>query len=110
MSKLVEAKKVLSYDFFAFRGGNRTPLYHFYERVLRQFDLLLPCSQFCLRESSKFWDLPTNKVKILSSSSRTRPPPPASAVKSDSIGAWCFTSDAFAIRKGAMFCLKPSRR
>jgi glycosyltransferase involved in cell wall biosynthesis len=89
MSKLVEAKKVLSYDFFAFRGGNRTPLYHFYERVLRQFDLLLPCSQFCLRESSKFWDLPTNKVKVLFNGVNTeqfKPDPAAAACERREIG------------------------
>lgn len=65
MSRRVNAMKVLSYDFFDFRGGKRTPLYHAYKRVLRRFDLLLPCSQFCLQESSKFWDLPNSKLKIL---------------------------------------------
>jgi glycosyltransferase involved in cell wall biosynthesis len=59
------AKKVLSYDFFAFRGGRRTPLYHVYKRVLRWYDLLLPCSHYCLEESQDFWDLPRTKLRVL---------------------------------------------
>ena len=117
ISKGVKAKKLLSYDFFEFRGGNRTPLYPLYKRMLRQFDILLPVSQFCLKESSAFWDLPADQTQspistasTLSNSSQTRPPPTASAVNSVLISAWSFMSDASAIRKEAMFCLKPSRR
>ena len=65
MSRAVAAKKVLSYDFFHFRGGRETPLYHLYKRVLRCFDLLLPCSQYCLEESQTFWSFPANKLRIL---------------------------------------------
>ena len=89
MSKGVEAKKILSYDFFDFRGGKRTPLYYFYERALRQFDLLLPCSQFCLRESSKFWGLPSNKVRVLYNGVNTeqfKPDPEAAARERRQLG------------------------
>jgi glycosyltransferase involved in cell wall biosynthesis len=65
MSKAVAAKKVLSYDFFHFRRGRKTPLYHAYKRMLRSFDLLLPCSQYCLEESRAFWSLPAKKLRIL---------------------------------------------
>jgi glycosyltransferase involved in cell wall biosynthesis len=80
MSKAVAARKVLSYDFFQFRGGRETPLYHLYKRVLRCFDLLLPCSQYCLDESQNFWSFPANKLRILYNGVNTqqfRPDPEA---------------------------------
>lgn len=89
MSRRVKARKVLSYDFFDFRGGKRTPLYHVYKRVLRQFDLLLPCSEFCRQESSRFWDLPGGKVKILFNGVNTRqfqPDPAAAAAEREKLG------------------------
>jgi glycosyltransferase involved in cell wall biosynthesis len=76
----VAARKVLSYDFFQFRGGRETPLYHLYKRVLRCFDLLLPCSQYCLDESQNFWSFPVNKLRILYNGVNTqqfRPDPEA---------------------------------
>ena len=72
MSKAVAAKKVLSYDFFQFRRGRETPLYHAYKRMLRTFDLLLPCSQYCLEQSQSFWSLPANKLRILYNGVNTR--------------------------------------
>lgn len=82
LSKTVAAKKVLSYDFFHFRGGRETPLYHVYKRVLRCFDLLLPCSQYCLDESQTFWGFPSKKLRILHNGVNTRqfrPDPEAAA-------------------------------
>ena len=64
MSQAVGARKVLSYDFFQFRGGRTTPLYHLYKRALRRFDLLLPCSRYCLEESQSFWRFPAGKLRI----------------------------------------------
>ena len=72
MSNAVAARKVLSYDFFHFRGGRETPLYHLYKRVLRRFDLLLPCSQYCLEESQSFWSFPASKLRILYNGVNTR--------------------------------------
>jgi glycosyltransferase involved in cell wall biosynthesis len=65
MSSFVSAKKILQYDFYYFRGGPNSPLYPIYKHLLRRFDLLLPCSEFCLGESQSFWKLPTNKLKVL---------------------------------------------
>ncbi len=82
MSKAVAAKKVLSYDFFQFRGGRETPLYHLYKRVLRHFDLFLPVSQYCLEESRSFWSFPASKLRILYNGVNTqqfRPDPQAAA-------------------------------
>src|SRR5262249_38290444 len=53
LSGAVRGRKVLSYDYYAFRGGRRTPLYYLYKYVLRRFDLLLPCSEYCLQESQQ---------------------------------------------------------
>src|SRR5262245_21476180 len=47
LARSVGCKTVLSYDYFAFRGGRKTPLYHVYKHVLKGFDLLLPCSHNC---------------------------------------------------------------
>lgn len=82
LSTRVSAKKVLSYDFFAFRGGRATPLYHLYKHVLRCFDLLLPCSNYCLQESQNFWRLPDNKLRVLYNGVNTqqfKPDPEAAA-------------------------------
>jgi len=72
LSRWVPAKKVLSYDYFAFRGGRKTPLYHLYKHVLNRFDLLLPCSQYCLQESQDFWRLPAAKLRVLYNGVNTR--------------------------------------
>ena len=89
MSRAMAAKKVLSYDFFEFRGGRRTPLYHLYKRVLRCFDLLLPCSQYCLEESQTFWGFPVNKLRILYNGVNTgqfRPDPDSGARERRQLG------------------------
>jgi glycosyltransferase involved in cell wall biosynthesis len=72
LSAAIPGKKVLSYDFFEFRGGRRTPLYHVYKHVLRYFDLLLPCSHYCLEQSQRFWHLPARKLRVLYNGVNTR--------------------------------------
>jgi glycosyltransferase involved in cell wall biosynthesis len=89
LSRAVAARKVLSYDFFQFRGGRDTPLYHLYKRALRRFDLLLPCSQYCLEESQTFWSFPANKLRILYNGVNTRqfrPDPEAAARERGQLG------------------------
>ncbi len=89
MSRGVSAKKVLSYDYYAFRGGRRTPLYHAYKQVLRRFDLLLPCSEYCLQESKSFWDLPGSKLRVLYNGvnpEQFRPDPAAAAAERARLG------------------------
>src|SRR5262245_26143834 len=89
MSKAVAAKKVLSYDFFQFRRGRETPLYHAYKRMLRSFDLLLPCSRYCLEESQSFWSLPAGKLRVLYNGVNThqfRPDPDAAAQERRRLG------------------------
>jgi glycosyltransferase involved in cell wall biosynthesis len=89
MSQAVGARTVLSYDFFQFRGGRATPLYHVYKRMLRRFDLLLPCSRYCLEESQSFWSFPTSKLRILYNGVSTRqfrPDPAAAAREREALG------------------------
>jgi glycosyltransferase involved in cell wall biosynthesis len=89
MSRAVAARKVLSYDFFHFRGGRETPLYHVYKRALRRFDMLLPCSQYCLDESRDFWSVPASKLRILYNGVNVRqfrPDPVAAARERDRLG------------------------
>jgi glycosyltransferase involved in cell wall biosynthesis len=89
MSKAVAAKKILSYDFFQFRRGRETPLYHAYKRMLRAFDLLLPCSQYCLEQSQAFWNLPGDRLRILYNGVNTRqfrPDPDAAARERRELG------------------------
>src|SRR4026209_300070 len=80
MSQAAGARKALSYDSFQFRGGRTTPLYHLYKRALRRFDLLLPCSRYCLEESQSFWRFPAGKLRILYNGVNTPPSRPAPAV------------------------------
>jgi glycosyltransferase involved in cell wall biosynthesis len=89
MSTFLKAKKVLQYDFYYFRGGPKTPLYPVYKRLLRYFDLLLPCSEFCLQESKAFWKLPTEKLKVLHNGvnlSQFRPDPEAGKRERETLG------------------------
>lgn len=85
----IPARKVLSYDYFAFRGGRKTPLYHLYKRLLPRFDLLLPCSSYCLQESRSFWNLPDSKLRVLYNGVNTeqfRPDPEAAHAQRQQLG------------------------
>ena len=53
----IDARKVLSYDYFIFRKGKKTPLYWYYRHALSKFDCLLPVSDFCRKESLRYWHL-----------------------------------------------------
>ena len=63
--KQVAAKKVLSYDYFLFRRGKRTPLYWLYRRALRQFGCLLPVSEYCRQGSVAYWGIEDTQARVL---------------------------------------------
>jgi glycosyltransferase involved in cell wall biosynthesis len=63
-ARLVARKVVLSYDNFYFRGGRASPLYRTYRHLLRAFDLLLPCSDYCRTESARLWRLPPERMTV----------------------------------------------
>lgn len=56
---------VLSYDFFRFRRGRKGPIGAIIRYCLLRFDQLLPCSEYCRKESSDYWDLPAGRVSVL---------------------------------------------
>lgn len=59
------AAKVLQYDFFEFRGslGRRFPT--LMRSALNRFDVLMPCSQYCLDESKAHWSLDERRLSVL---------------------------------------------
>ena len=65
LSRHLPGRKVLSYDYFQFRRATSGPLFHLYRSFLQHFDVLLPCSQYCLSESMSYWKLPSEKLKVL---------------------------------------------
>jgi len=64
-SKAIRAKKVLSFDYFIFRRGKRTPLFLWYRSALRKFSWLLPVSEYCLRGYQGYWGLNSAPIRIL---------------------------------------------
>jgi glycosyltransferase involved in cell wall biosynthesis len=54
-SKAIRAKKFLSFDYFVFRRGRKTPLFWWYRSALRKFSWLLPVSEYCLRGYQAYW-------------------------------------------------------
>ena len=60
-----QARTILSYDFFEFRRGRRNPLFPWYRRALRSFSALLPVSEYCRRESSQYWSIPSEEMQVL---------------------------------------------
>jgi glycosyltransferase involved in cell wall biosynthesis len=63
-ARLVARKVALSYDNFFFRGGRTSALYPIYRLLLRGFDLLLPCSEYCRTESAGYWQLPLERLTV----------------------------------------------
>jgi glycosyltransferase involved in cell wall biosynthesis len=61
----LDCKKFLSYDYFVFRRGKKTPLYWWYRKALRKFSCLLPVSAFCSHESQDYWNLDETPRRVL---------------------------------------------
>ncbi|MEP7353098.1 MAG: glycosyltransferase family 4 protein [Acidobacteriota bacterium] len=61
----VRAKTVLSFDFFEFRRGKQNPFFKSYRRALNRFSALLPVSGFCQRESSAYWAIPEDRMRVV---------------------------------------------
>ena len=65
LSRGLTGVKVLSYDSFYFKRGREAPLGALYRRWLQRFDWLLPCSRYCLDESTAYWELPLDHVRLV---------------------------------------------
>jgi len=61
----INAKTVLSFDYFIFRRGKQNPFFPWYQRALRSFSSLLPVSDYCRRESAAYWSIPEDRMQVL---------------------------------------------
>lgn len=61
----IRAAKVLSYDYFLWRGARHPAGYWLCRTALRRFEILLPVSDFCRSESLRYWCLPANAARVL---------------------------------------------
>jgi glycosyltransferase involved in cell wall biosynthesis len=64
LARKINAVKVLSYDYFAWRGSQFHPVYWGYREALKKFDCLLPVSEFCRSESLRYWRLPEQGTHV----------------------------------------------
>jgi len=64
IAKALARPSALFYDDYFFRRGWSTPLGALYQRMLATFDLLLPCSQYCLEESMAYWRLDDDRASV----------------------------------------------
>ena len=61
----VPAPKVLTFDYFCYRGDERRVTKAAYRRALKSFDLLMPVTDFCAREAAEYWSLPLADYRVL---------------------------------------------
>lgn len=61
----IPAAKVLSFDYFRYRGSGHALARTAYRRALKSFDLLMPVSDFCAREAAEYWSLPLADFRVL---------------------------------------------
>jgi glycosyltransferase involved in cell wall biosynthesis len=59
------APKVLTFDFFRYKGSEHPIVKAAYRRALKSFDLLMPVSEFCAREAAEYWSLPAADYRVL---------------------------------------------
>jgi glycosyltransferase involved in cell wall biosynthesis len=55
----------MSFDFYVFRRGRHMPWGSLYRRLLGRFDLLMPCSEYCREESSRYWGIDPARMDVL---------------------------------------------
>jgi glycosyltransferase involved in cell wall biosynthesis len=85
----LDAKTVLSFDFFEFRRGKRNPFFGWYRRALERFTSLLPVSSYCHRESSRYWSIPEERMQVIYngvSLQQFRPDPAAALTRRTALG------------------------
>lgn len=65
VSARLGAKTFLSFDNFYFRRANTPALQQVYRRMLTRFDGLLPCSQYCLEQSARYWHIAPDRMHVV---------------------------------------------
>jgi glycosyltransferase involved in cell wall biosynthesis len=61
----IPAAKVLTFDYFRYRGSEHPLVKAAYRRALKSFDLLMPVSNFCAREAAEYWSFPLADYRVL---------------------------------------------
>ena len=85
----LRAKTFLSYDYFVFRHGTATPLFHLYRKALGMFSVLLPVSHFCRVKSVEYWSIGKERIEVLYNGVNVhqfRPDPPAGRAMRATLG------------------------
>ena len=59
------APKVLTFDFFRYRGTEFAVAKAAHRAALKAFDLLMPVSDFCAREAAEYWSFPLADLRVL---------------------------------------------
>jgi glycosyltransferase involved in cell wall biosynthesis len=65
LGKLFRCPSALIYDYFQYTGGRYPILHSLYQRMLKSFDLLLPCSRYCMEKSVAHWALDGTNMSVL---------------------------------------------
>ena len=65
LSGKMSCTKFLSYDYFVFRRGKKTPLFWWYRNALRKFTCLLPVSEYCCYGSRLYWNLESVPIRVV---------------------------------------------
>jgi len=89
LASTICAKKVLSFDYFIFRRGKKTPLFWWYRNALRKFSWLLPVSEYCLRGYQAYWGSDSVPIRILHNGvnlEQFRPNPASGLAKKRALG------------------------
>ena len=89
IAKALSRPSALFYDNYLFGRGRDVPLGPLYRRMLRSFELLLPCSDYCLAESLAYWHLDGRTANVQYNGvniSQFSPDPGAGAAERDRIG------------------------
>lgn len=61
----IPAAKVLTFDYFRYRGSERRGARAAYRRALKSFDLLMPVSEFCAQRAAEYWSIPLADFRVL---------------------------------------------
>lgn len=59
------AAKFLSFNYFIFRRGKKTPLFWWYRQWLRKYSCLLPISEYCMRGFKQYWRPENVAVRVV---------------------------------------------
>jgi glycosyltransferase involved in cell wall biosynthesis len=61
----IPCAKVLTFDYFRYRGSERRVVKAAYRRALKSFDLLMPVSDYCAREAAEYWSFALADYRVL---------------------------------------------